>query len=102
LIEKFSDSFSDLVFSQNKEDIKTMQDKKIADKKTSREVKQGIIDTYIHPDFKTGVLLEIRCESSLGIDRGGGDCFYVLKTEQWALDSIDDLKKLFDRIKLIK
>jgi len=37
--------------------------KKIADKKTSREVKQGIIDTYIHPDFKTGVLLEIRCES---------------------------------------
>ena len=26
--------------------------------------------------------LEIRCESSLGIDNDEG-CFYVLKTEQW-------------------
>ena len=41
--------------------------------------------------------LEIRCESSLGIDNDGG-CFYVLKTEQWAIDSVDDLQKLFDRI----
>lgn len=41
--------------------------------------------------------LNIRCESSLGIDNDGG-CFYVLKTEQWSIDSIDDLQKLFDRI----
>ncbi len=41
--------------------------------------------------------LEIRCESSLGIDRDDG-CFYVLKTESWSIDSIDDLQKLFDRI----
>lgn len=41
--------------------------------------------------------LNIRCESSLGIDNDGG-CFYVLKTNQWSIDSIDDLKKLFDRI----
>lgn len=41
--------------------------------------------------------LEIRCESSLGIDRDGG-CFYVLKTECWSIDSEKDLKKLFDRI----
>ena len=47
-------------------------------------------------------VLEIRCESSLGIDRDEG-CFYVLKTEQWAIDSTDDLQKLFDRIqKVIK
>jgi hypothetical protein len=46
--------------------------------------------------------LEIRCEASLGIDNDGG-CFYVLKTEQWGIDSADDLKKLFDRIqKVIK
>lgn len=46
--------------------------------------------------------LEIRCESSLGIDNDEG-CFFVLKTEQWAIESIDDLKKLFDRIeKVIK
>ena len=44
--------------------------------------------------------LEIRCESSLGIDRDKG-CFYILKTEQWAIDSADDLQELFDRIKKI-
>ena len=42
-------------------------------------------------------ILDIRCESNLGIDRDGG-FFYVLETKQWALDSIDDLKELFDRI----
>lgn len=41
--------------------------------------------------------LEIRCESSLGIDNDEG-CFYVLKTEQWAFDKIDDLQKLINRI----
>lgn len=41
--------------------------------------------------------LEIRCESSLGIDNDEG-CFYVLKTDQWSIDSADDLQKLFDRI----
>lgn len=42
-------------------------------------------------------ILNIRCESSLGIDNDEG-CFYVLKTEQWSIDSTDDLQKLFDRI----
>lgn len=37
--------------------------KNIADKKFEREAKQGIIDTYIHPNSKTGALLDIRCES---------------------------------------
>jgi len=46
--------------------------------------------------------LTIECESSLGIDRDEG-CFYVLKTEQWSIDSEEDLKKIFDRIqKVIK
>ena len=38
--------------------------------------------------------LEIRCDSSLGIDRDKG-CFFILKTEQWAVDSADDLQELF-------
>ena len=43
----------------------------------------------------------IRCESDMGIDNGG--CFYVLETKRWAIDSIDELKALFDRIsKVIK
>jgi hypothetical protein len=41
--------------------------------------------------------LEIRLESSLGIDRDEG-AFYVLKTEQWAINDLSDLQKLFDRI----
>jgi len=37
--------------------------KEIAKKKTDRETKQGIIESYIHSDSKVGVLLDIRCES---------------------------------------
>lgn len=44
--------------------------------------------------------LEIRCESSLGIDRDEG-CFFILKTEQWAVESVEDLQVLFDRIKKV-
>ena len=42
--------------------------------------------------------LEIKCLSDLGIDRTDGKCFYVLKTESWSIDSIEELKELFDRI----
>lgn len=37
--------------------------KKVADKKTSNQTSQGIVDYYIHPNLKTGVLLDIRCET---------------------------------------
>lgn len=37
--------------------------KNLVGKKASREAKQGIIDCYLHPNSKTGVLLDIRCES---------------------------------------
>jgi len=43
--------------------------------------------------------LTVEVESSLGIDREEGEnYFYVLKTEQWSIDSEEDLKKIFDRI----
>ena len=46
--------------------------------------------------------LTIECESSLGIDTDGG-CFYILKTEGWAVNSAQELQDLFDRIsKIIK
>jgi hypothetical protein len=44
--------------------------------------------------------LEIRMESSLGIDRDGG-AFYILKTDGWAIEGVEDLQKLFDRINKI-
>lgn len=37
--------------------------KEFARKKTERETKQGIIDSYIHPGKKIGVMVELRCES---------------------------------------
>ena len=47
-------------------------------------------------------LLDISCESSLGIDNDG-ECFYVLKTEGWSIDDLSDLQELIDRIsKVIK
>ena len=44
--------------------------------------------------------LEIEALSDLGIDRNAG-CFFVLKTEKWSVDSVEDLEKLFDRIRKI-
>lgn len=37
--------------------------KSVAEKKSSRTAKEGIIETYIHSNNKLGVLLEIRCET---------------------------------------
>lgn len=37
--------------------------KSVADKKMAREVKKGLIDIYLHPNAKTGVMLDIRCET---------------------------------------
>ncbi len=42
--------------------------------------------------------LEVRCLSDMGIDRTDGKCFYVLKTESWSIDSVQELQELFDRI----
>lgn len=37
--------------------------KSFAEKKAKKEVGEGIIESYIHPGKKIGVLLELRCES---------------------------------------
>ena len=37
--------------------------KELAGKKSAREAKQGLIDSYIHPNKKVGVLLDIGCET---------------------------------------
>lgn len=41
--------------------------------------------------------LEVKCVSDMGIDRAES-CFYVIKTEGWSIDSLDELQELFDRI----
>jgi len=37
--------------------------KELAQKKKTRETNQGIIDCYIHPNKRVGVLLELNCET---------------------------------------
>lgn len=51
-------------------------------------------------DQDAAEFLTIECESSLGIDRDD-DCFFVLKTEKWSIDSVKDLEVLFNRIKKV-
>ena len=41
--------------------------------------------------------LTIECTSDLGITDTDG-AFFVLKTEQWAINDLNDLKQLFDKI----
>jgi hypothetical protein len=41
--------------------------------------------------------LEIETRSSLGIDRDE-DCFFILKTQRWSVDSVEDLEKLFSSV----
>ena len=50
-------------------------------------------------DEQDGVeTLTVKCESSLGISNDDG-CFFVLKTEQWAIDGPEDLAALLDKVK---
>jgi elongation factor Ts len=37
--------------------------KTVSGKKADRETKSGLIESYIHPNAKTGVILDIRCET---------------------------------------
>ena len=55
-------------------------------------------DTHCLDDNNEYELLEVKAQSSLGIDRDG-ECFFTLSTEQWSFDSEEDLKKIFDRIR---
>lgn len=49
-------------FAKAKEALRIMG-KNLVGKRSSREVTQGLVEAYIHPNLKTGVLLDIRCES---------------------------------------
>lgn len=44
--------------------------------------------------------LTIECESSLGIDNDK-DCFFILKTEKWSIDKVEELEELFNRIRRV-
>lgn len=37
--------------------------KQLAGKRSSKEAGQGIVETYVHPNKKVGVMIELRCET---------------------------------------
>ncbi len=49
-------------FEKAKEILRALG-KKVADKKMAREAKRGLVEVYLHPNAKTGVMLDIRCET---------------------------------------
>ena len=55
-------------------------------------------EEHCNSDDMGGVeLLTIECTSDLGITNTDG-AYFVLKTEQWAINNTDELKLLFDKI----
>jgi len=44
-------------------EVLTKLSAEVADKKSDRVTGAGIVDAYIHHDKKTGVLIDVRCES---------------------------------------
>lgn len=44
--------------------------------------------------------LTIDLDSSLGVDTDG-DGFFVLKTDGWSVDGVQDLEELFNRIRTV-
>ena len=49
--------------STKAKELLRMWGKKVFDKKLSRETKSGLVESYVHKSGRTGVLLDIRCET---------------------------------------
>ncbi len=49
--------------TEKAKELLRIRGKAVLNKKLSRETKSGLIETYLHSSLKTGVLLDIRCES---------------------------------------
>lgn len=64
-------------FDKAKE-ILRLRGKAVAEKKSSRATGQGIVATYVHPNKKVGVMIDIRCETDFVAD---GEAFNELAHE---------------------
>lgn len=49
--------------AQKAKELLRIWGKAVSGKKASRETKSGLVETYVHPSLKTGVMLDIRCET---------------------------------------
>ena len=55
--------------SEKAKELLRIWGKTVLSKKTSRETKSGLIETYLHPNAKTGVLLDIDAKRILWQNR---------------------------------
>ena len=84
--------------------------KVLADKKISREAEEGIIESYIHPNKKIGVMIRLGCESdfvakSIDFQRLAHElCLQVaaMNPEEGSLDSLIRQPWIKDEAKTIK
>jgi hypothetical protein len=75
--------------------------------KENKDIEKPILDNCTFSFDKDGNCvdggfesIDIEYKSSLGIDRGGGG-FFVIKTQGWSLDSVEELEELFNRIRKV-
>lgn len=83
-----------------------------AGEKSDRETNDGVIDFYVHPNVKTGVLLDIRCETDfvaknpdfkhlaheicLQIAALNPETVEALLAQQWVKDGSKTIKNLIE------
>ena len=41
--------------------------------------------------------IKIECKSDFGIEEDGG-CFFVIKTEEWSFDNLEEISDLINRV----
>ena len=72
--------------------------KEFAERKKERQVQQGIIDSYIHPNKKIGALLELRCETDFVAKSDGfRNLAHELCLQAAAMDPTEDIVSFLDQ-----
>ena len=93
--------------SEKAKDILRKLGKELAIKKCGRQTEQGIIESYIHPNKRVGVLLDIRCESDFVAKSDGFKklaheiCLQITAMNPLFLKEEDIPKKILDSEKEI-
>lgn len=93
---------------QKAKEVLRKRGKEIARNKSSRGAGQGLIASYIHPNKKIGVLLELRCESDFVAKSDGFQelakelCLQIAAMEPVDTDSLLQQSWIKDESKTVK
>ncbi|MBI2625171.1 MAG: elongation factor Ts [Candidatus Nealsonbacteria bacterium] len=94
--------------TEKAKEILKIRGKELAGKRTARIAGQGIVESYIHPTGKVGVLLDLRCESDF-VARGEDFkklahelCLQIASMEPEALEDLMAQPWIRDQARAIK